>query len=201
MKKNMIMRYFVAVAVTASILLTAGGVFAQSLGTTRRVVSPYWQTDGGTYTFIGVTHPSLTGMASQIGIVVSAVTTAGSTSDAGTVEFTVAAGTTTKLFIVATNSGVNSTTVPSAKFIVTTGTSGTVTSSGISGNVSIRAKAQEPAILSQVTNADTNGQGTRYAHNLGYWGAIVVAASSNGFAMEFIGDLATSSTNPAAEGN
>ncbi|MBT3923854.1 MAG: hypothetical protein HOF21_14900, partial [Nitrospina sp.] len=39
----------------------------------NRVASPYWQSDGTSYSFIAVTHPSLSGMASQIGVIVRAI--------------------------------------------------------------------------------------------------------------------------------
>ena len=39
----------------------------------ERVVSPYWQSDSESYTFVAVTHSSLSGMASQVGIIVEAI--------------------------------------------------------------------------------------------------------------------------------
>ena len=54
------------------------------------VVAPYWQVDSGSYTFIAITHSSLSGMASQIGLKVNALTSAGNHYDATGAElFTV----------------------------------------------------------------------------------------------------------------
>ena len=38
-----------------------------------RVVAPYWQSDNSSYSFIAVTHPSLSGLASQVGVSVQAI--------------------------------------------------------------------------------------------------------------------------------
>ena len=45
------------------------------------VTSPYWQVDSGSYTFIAVSHSSLSGMASQIGVKINAITSAGAAYD------------------------------------------------------------------------------------------------------------------------
>ena len=85
------------------------------------VVSPYWQTEGGgSYTFVAVTHSSLSGMASQIGVQINAITSA-KTAYADAETFTVSAGETKRVFIIPTNhSTINSTTVPSAIFLAGT---------------------------------------------------------------------------------
>ena len=38
-----------------------------------RVISSYWQSDSASYSFISVSHSSLTGLASQIGLVINAI--------------------------------------------------------------------------------------------------------------------------------
>ena len=85
------------------------------------VVSPYWQVDSGSYTFIAVSHSSLSGMASQIGVRMNAFTSTGGVYDTAA-AFTVMAGNTERLFIVPTgHSTINATSIPTAKFM--TGTS------------------------------------------------------------------------------
>lgn len=204
MRKKLITRYFmaVAVAVIASLLLDAGSVFAQT-GTTQgsstskglrratSVVSPYWQSDSGTYTFIGISHPSLSGMASQIGLVVTAYNLAG--ASAGSTEFTISTDSTAKLFIAATNnSAINpsNTALSGTNFIITT-------SNYVAGQLQIAPKAVCPACVAG-TNGVTNG--ARDVTMLTMWGAVVVQSNSSGFAMEFIGDLADS-RNPALNTN
>ena len=60
------------VAILAFLALLAGNAFA--FENSSRIVSPYWQSDSGSYSFIAVSHTSLSGMASQIGMTVNAIT-------------------------------------------------------------------------------------------------------------------------------
>ena len=118
MKTKLTTRFSKFIAVLAFLALLAGNAFAFDNGS--RVVSPYWQSDSGSYTFIAVSHTSLSGMASQIGLTLNAITN--DQSAFGTaVTFTIESGTTTRVFIVRTNqSTVNSTSITSAQFIVGT---------------------------------------------------------------------------------
>ena len=72
MKTKLIKRVSNMVAILAFLALLAGNAFA--VENSSRVVSPYWQSDSGSYTFIAVSHTSLSGMASQIGITINAIT-------------------------------------------------------------------------------------------------------------------------------
>ena len=146
----------------------------------QRVISPYWQTDGGSYTFIGVTHPSLSGMNSQIGVRMTAVENDGSIYG-NTVEFTVRSNTTHKLFIVGTNNAsINSNNIPTATFI----SSSTIFSHG---QLVISPKATNPHL--KLGNANSIGSGFPDITMLSFWGAVVVQDTSTGFAMEFVGDV------------
>lgn len=190
MRKKLITRYFMTVAVIASLVLNAGSVFAGTTGVAKStsVVSPYWQSDSGSYTFISISHPSLSGMASSIGLKITANNLAGSTVN--TSSFTVSVDATQKLFIVATNassySTLNSTTLPTANFMINT-------SNAVAGELVITPVATSPLVKSSSGLTD----GFRDVTMLSMWGAIVAASTSTGFAMEFIGDLADS-RNPSS---
>ena len=121
MKTKLTKRFSKLIAVLAFLALLAGNAFA--ISRSASVVSPYWQSDSTSYTFIAVTHTSLSGMASQIGIKINAINNdKGLFATSGSaLTFTVTSGTTTRVFIVRTNQSViNSTSISSAKFIVGT---------------------------------------------------------------------------------
>jgi hypothetical protein len=108
MKIKHLKRYLIGIAMTAFLVLLAGNAFAvknasremidgdpaNSFANNYIVASPYWQVEGGTsYTFIAVTHPSLSGMSSTIGVTINAIASTGSayaTADVIFVELTVA---------------------------------------------------------------------------------------------------------------
>ncbi|SVD76024.1 uncharacterized protein METZ01_LOCUS428878, partial [marine metagenome] len=84
------------------------------------VVAPYWQSDSTSYSFIAVSHPSLSDMASQIGLTLHAIQS-DKTAFNEAISFTISAGKTERVFIVRTgHSIVNSTIIPSGHFIVGT---------------------------------------------------------------------------------
>ncbi|MBI4384275.1 MAG: hypothetical protein HY579_09615 [Nitrospinae bacterium] len=162
---------------------------AQALNATEKnVISPYWQADSAVYTYIGISHPSVSGMASQVGVIVTALKADGSTpsftnedgASVSNLTFTISAGTVEKIFIVLTNqvSMPTPTSVPGAKFLTALSTS------GHSGILYIQPKAANPDAVS----AAGVGDGLRSVEMLSIWGAVVVQATSTGFAMEFIGD-------------
>ena len=198
MSKKPITRYFLTVAVVAflaafvasdALAVSTGGVS----GTLRQfgVYSPYWQSDASSYTFISVTHPSLNGMASQIGVRVRArgltnALTGSGNAGTGIVEFTINKATTMKVFIAATNNAtINSTSITNAAgFLINT-------SNFVGGDLVVSPISVNTA--STAPNNDTNG--FRDVTMLTLWGAVVVQSSSTGFAMEFVGDL-QDSRNP-----
>ena len=192
MKTKLIKRVPNMVAILAFLALLAGNAFA--IENNSRVVSPYWQSDSGSYTFIAVSHTSLSGMASQIGMTVNAITN--DQSAFGTaVTFTISSGTTSRIFITREgHSTVNSTSIPTGNFI-------TGTTDFEHGHIRIDPIATIPT--SVTSNAGLTGGGYRDATMLSFWGAVIVESNTTGFAMEFIGDMhdsAAAGTLNSAEG-
>jgi hypothetical protein len=190
MKTKLTKRFSNLIAILAFLALLAGNAFA--IESKSRVVSPYWQSDSGSYTFIAVSHTSLSGMASQIGITINAL---GSDNVAfgSAIDFTIDAGSTTRVFLVSTNHAtVNPTNIPSAQFIAGTTdfTHGHVRVDPVSTNPDDRTG--EELLL---------GDGYRDATMLSYWGSVVIEQNTTGFAMEFIGDMSDSQATQHLEGN
>jgi hypothetical protein len=217
MKTKLIKRVPKLVAILAFLALFAGNAFA--IENSSRVISPYWQSDSGSYSFIAVTHASLSGMASQIGLTVNAIDNA-SNAFGTAVTFTIAEGTTQRIFITRTGHGsINPTSVPTANFI-------TGTSDFKHGHIRVDPIATDPTaaycmtrgvapngiafVLGQCARCTGNncnttagqrthlhGGGFRDSTMLSYWGAVVIESNTTGFAMEFIGDM-NDSTAPAS---
>ena len=190
MKTKLAKRFSKFIAVLAFLALLAGNAFA--FDNSSRVVSPYWQSDSGSYTFIAVSHTSLSGMASQIGLTLNAITN--DQSAFGTaVSFTVQSGTTTRVFIVRANhSTVNSTSISSAQFIVGTTNfeHGHIRVDPVATNPNARVGSTNEALSVGVQSLI--GDGYRDITMLSFWGSVVVETNTTGFAMEFIGDMADS---------
>lgn len=198
MKTKLIKRVPNMVAILAFLALFAGNAFA--IENSSRIVSPYWQSDSGSYTFIAVSHTSLSGMASQIGVTVNAIQNDQSTFGTA-VSFTITSGNTERIFIARTgHATVNSTTIPTANFIVGT-------TNFKHGHIRIDPIATSPTTVvgdrgstSSRTDQGLTGAGYRDATMLSFWGAVVVEQNTTGFAMEFIGDMADSSAAPVFNG-
>jgi len=190
MKTKLTTRFSKFIAVLAFLALLAGNAFA--FDNSSRVVSPYWQSDSGSYTFIAVSHTSLSGMASQIGLTLNAITN--DQSAFGTaVTFTITSGTTTRIFIVRTNqSTINSTSITSAQFIVGTTNfeHGHIRVDPVATNPNLRSGSTNEALVIGVQSLI--GDGYRDITMLSFWGSVVVETNTTGFAMEFIGDMADS---------
>ena len=199
MKTKLTKRFSKLIAVLAFLALLAGNAFA--ITRSESVVSPYWQSDSTSYTFLAVSHTSLSGMASQIGLTVNAITNDQS-AFATAVTFTITSGTTQRIFIVRTNqSTINSTSISSAKFIVGTTNfeHGHLRIDPISTNPTARVGSQELNLgigLNSLT-----GDGYRDITMLSFWGAVVQETNTTGFAMEFIGDMADSQATDVLDGN
>ena len=178
MKTKLIKRVPNMVAILAFLALLAGNAFA--FENSSRIVSPYWQSDSGSYSFIAVSHTSLSGMASQIGMTVNAISS--DQSAFGTaVTFTIDAGTTQRIFITRSgHSAVNSTSIPTGNFI-------TGTTDFEHGHIRIDPIATSPTTAT--SDAGLSGDGYRDATMLSFWGAVIVESNTTGFAMEFIGDM------------
>ena len=148
-----------------------------------RVISPYWQSDSGSYTFIAVSHSSLSTIASQVGMVINAIQN-DLTAFGTAVTFTISAGSTERIFIVRPNSTVNSTNISSAQFIVGT-------TNFKHGHLRIEPVATNPAATVGINN------GRRDITMLNFWGAVIIETNTTGFAMEFIGDMQDSAATPS----
>jgi hypothetical protein len=177
MKTKLTKRFSSLIAILAFLALLAGIAFAET--NKKSVVSPYWQSDSGSYTFIAVSHTSLSGMASQIGLTVNALSR--DSSAFGTaVSFTINSGTTTRVFIVNTShTTINPTNIPLGQFI-----QGTTDFSN--GHLRFSPVASNPE---QTTSHAEPFPGYRDSTMLSYWGSVVIEQNTTGFAMEFIGDM------------
>jgi len=190
MKTKLTKRFSKLVAVLAFLAILTGNAFA--ITNSDSVVSPYWQSDSSSYTFIAVSHTSLSGMASQIGLTVNAITNDQSAFSTA-VTFTIESGTTTRIFIVRTNqSTVNSTSISSAQFIVGT-------TNFEHGHIRVDPIATSPTTVTG--NLGLTGAGYRDITMLSFWGTVVVETNTTGFAMEFIGDMHDSAAPPNFDGS
>jgi hypothetical protein len=152
-----------------------------------RVISGYWQSDSASYSFISVSHSSLSGLASQIGLVVNAIQS-DLTAFGTAVTFTISAGSTQRIFIARTNHpSLSAAEIPTASFIIGT-------SDFKHGHIRVDPVASNPEITSNVSVLDSiELRGFKDVTMLNYWGAVVIEANTTGFAMEFIGDMHDSS--------
>jgi len=149
-----------------------------------RVISGYWQSDPKSYTFMSVTHASVEGLATQIGLVVNAIQD-NKTAFGSALTFTISSRETKRIFIARTNhSFLSSNNIPSASFIIGP-------SDFAHGHIRIDPVASNPEIQSP------SGSGFRDVTMLSFWGAVVIEANTTGFAMEFIGDMHDSGATPS----
>ena len=219
MKINHLKRYLIGIVMTAFLALLAGNAFGNAATATNYsrdaangvcapatcasqssdyannflVVSPYWQTEGAaSYTFIAVSHSSLSGMASQIGVKMNAITSTGA-AYATAATFTIGAGKTRRVFIVPTNHAtVNPTAISSATFM-------TGTTDFTYGHIRVNPVATHPMLkIGGIYTVASNGVGGGFRDTtmLTYWGSVIVEAMTTGFAMEFIGDMNDSQAFP-----
>jgi len=198
MKNKIIKRFSIMALVLAMVAVSAGNALAVT--NNQSVISPYWQTDTDSYTFVAVSHPSLTGMNSEVGVILTALTE-DRTTTFGSSAFTVGQNNTTRVFIVATNHGtINSTNITGGDAVFITGTT-----SSTQGSLIFTPRATTP--LGDRETGTATGAGMIDATQLSYWGAVVVSSTNSGFAMEFIGDTHDSLfslltlSNPAVASN
>ena len=151
-----------------------------------RVISGYWQSDSSSYTFMSVTHPSLEGLAAQIGLVVNAIQS--DKSAFGTaLTFTISSRETKRIFIVRENHlDLSPTTIPTASFIIGS-------SNFQHGHIRIDPVSSNPEIQTP------SGSGFRDVTMLNFWGAVVIEKNTTGFAMEFVGDMHDSAATPSMD--
>ena len=153
---------------------------------TRLAVSPYAQAvPNDSYTFMGISHPSLDSALTQIGVVVEAIgmtTTSNNAAGRATV-FTVDAGETHRIFVVnqshATINSSNSSFTDARTHLINT------VDSAQFGSIRVTTVSEAP------TTATVVGTTNKYENlaQLNIWGIVYVEAGGTGFSMEFIGDM------------
>jgi hypothetical protein len=149
-------------------------------------VSPYAQAvPNDSYTFIGISHPSMDTASSAIGVAVEVIgMTTTINNAAGRAQiFTVDAGETHRVFVVnqshATINGQNSAFTDDRTHIIPT------IDSAQFGSVRVSTVAAD---ANTSVTVGTNKTFENLAQ-LSMWGIIYVESSGSGFAMEFIGDM------------
>ena len=153
-------------------------------------VSPYAQAvPNDSYTFIGISHPSMDSASSAIGVAVEVIgmtTTTNNAAGRATV-FTVDAGETHRIFVVnqshATINSSNSSFTDARTHLINT------VDSAQFGSIRVTTVSEAP------TTATVVGTTNKYENlaQLNIWGIVYVETGGTGFAMEFIGDMQDSS--------
>jgi hypothetical protein len=185
-----------------------GDAFMTTRFSSRIAISPYAQAvPNDSYTFIGVSHPSLDSALTQIGVVVEVIgmkTTVDTASGRATI-FTIDAGETHRIFVAnQSHSDINTANAAfsdSRTHIIPTQNSaqfGSVRVTAVSerSGTSSQANTVIPANASHVlvgTTKKYDGVG-----QLSIWGIVYTQASGTGFAMEFVGDMHDSSIGGTA---
>jgi hypothetical protein len=193
MKNKLITRVSNMVAILAFLALLAGNAFA--FKNSDIVVSPYWQSDGTSYTFVAVSHTSLSGMASQIGMTINVIQS-DKTAFGTAVDFTIQSGTTKKIFIARTGHATINPQILTSSLVIQG------TTNYKHGHLRIEPKTSNPELANKFCTGvtDISNCGYRDVTMLSFWGAVVVEQNSSGFAMEFIGDMHDSAVAPTVIG-
>ena len=194
-------------------------VFKGTQYNARLAIAPYAQVvPNSSYTFIGVTHPSLSTAHTSIGLVIEAMNMAHPTQQAGngiTVEmqravaFTIDAGTTHRVFIVneghAVINSLNASINNKNTHIITT-----KSDESQFGNIRVTAVGTEPNNKTSDEHRTggvykpsniatiTTGIGVHRFDNLNQlsmWGVVYQESNGAGFSLEFIGDMHDSSAS------
>jgi hypothetical protein len=166
----------------------------------RLAISPYAQViPNDSYTFIGVSHPSLDTAATQIGLVIEAIgmTTTLNNKAGRAAVFTVDAGETHRVFIVnQSHPTINSvdpefqTAIDEKVHLIST-----VDSAQFG---SIRVTTLEPNPNTAVV---VNGKNTyKNLAQVSIWGVIYNESTGSGFVMEFVGDMQGSTVGGDIQG-
>ena len=192
----------------------------------RLAIAPYAQVvPNNSYTFIGVSHPSLATAHTSIGLVIEAMDMTFTTSASNPIEearavvFTIDAGTTHRIFIVdeghATINSSNAAFTGANTHILATATGATqfgnirVTSIGTEPNRNTHSGARydEGATVSYgrvcSTASITSSCIQRYdnLNQLAMWGVVYQESNGAGFSLEFIGDMHDSSASGTVQWN
>jgi hypothetical protein len=152
----------------------------------RLAISPYAQAvPNDSYTFMGISHPSLDTALTQIGVVVEVIGMVTTTNNAAgrASVFTVDAGETHRGFVVNQSHA----SINSSKAAFTDARTHLINTPDTAQFGSVRITTQQ----NTATTAVTVGSTKKYANlsQLNIWGVVYVEAAGTGFAMEFIGDM------------
>ena len=193
----------------------------------RLAISPYAQVvPGNSYTFIGISHPSLATAHTSIGLVIEAMDMTFTTSAANPIEearaviFTIDAGSTHRVFIVdeghATINSSNAAFTGANTHIIATASGATqfgnirVTSIGTHPNAKthsgFRYDKENSTSYNNGANCTTASvtasciQRFDNLNQLAMWGVVYQESNGAGFSLEFIGDMHDSSASGVASG-
>ena len=155
-------------------------------------LSPYVQAvPNDSYTFIGISHPSLDTALTQIGVALEVVdmTTTVNTQAGRSAIFTVNAGETHRVFVVnqghATINSSNSAFTDARTHLIPT------VNSAQFGSVRVTSVSERPQNTNMATRDVVVGSTKKFDNlaQLSMWGIIYVESAGTGFAMEFVGDM------------
>jgi hypothetical protein len=170
----------------------------------RLAVSPYAQAvPNDSYTFIGVSHPSLDSALTQIGIALEVIDMTTTVNNAaGRVQiFTIDAGETHRVFVVnqghSTINNLSSSFTDSRTHLINT------VDSAQFGSIRITSVSERPEQVLASDRSVTVGTTNKFDNiaQLNIWGIVYVEASGTGFAMEFIGDAQDSTLGGNSNAN
>ncbi|MEC7785981.1 MAG: hypothetical protein VX579_03435 [Nitrospinota bacterium] len=175
-----------------------GDSFLTTRFSTGIAISPYAQAvPNDSYTFIGVSHPSLDTALTQIGLVVEVIgmqTTVNTAAGRATI-FTINAGETHRIFV-ANQSHADIKPTADAFSDARTHIIPTVDSAQF-GSVRVTAVSERSRSLAIRANASHVPVGTTKKYDgvgqVSIWGIVYTQSSGTGFAMEFVGDMHDSS--------
>ena len=157
---------------------------------TRLAYSPYAQAvPNDSYTFMGISHPSLDTALTQIGVVVEVIgmTTTQNTAAGRATVFTVDAGETHRIFVVnqshSTINNLNTSFTDARTHLINT------VDSAQFGSIRVTTVSSAPTTATTVNSVD------KYENlaQLNIWGVVYIEAGGAGFSMEFVGDMQDSS--------
>jgi hypothetical protein len=165
----------------------------------RIAISPYAQAvPNDSYTFIGISHPSLDSALTQIGLALEVLDMTTTVNNAaGRVQiFTVDAGETHRVFVVnqshSTINNLNASFTDTRTHLINT------VDSAQFGSVRITTVSERPQLATGSRNVSVGGV-NKFDNlaQLNIWGIVFVESSGTGFAMEFIGDAQDSTIGGA----
>jgi hypothetical protein len=153
---------------------------------TRLAYSPYAQAvPNDSYTFMGISHPSLDTALTQIGVVVEVIGMTTTTDNAAgrASVFTVDAGETHRIFVV--NQSHTTINTSNSSFTDTRSHLIPTVDSAQFGSIRVTTTSATPTTAVSVNSVN------KYANlaQLNIWGVVFVEAAGTGFAMEFVGDM------------